>query len=174
MLAAFERADAISHSYFNDAGAPALLFEVKPLALDGAASAFQLDYGSGVYTYAHGPATSVAITWPAQDVSAGASLSVTPEIDGQRSILQRQGPWALLRLLNDGRKINSGKTGPGVTDLRFLIGKRALSIEITAPVTGDPIGGDLLGGFACPRLALPVAPSSSDQPPQPVRAAGGD
>lgn len=174
VVAAFERADAISRSYFNDAGAPSLLFEVKPLALDAAASAFQLDYGTGVYTYAHGPATSVAITWPAQDASAGASLSLTPEIDGQRSILERQGPWALLRLFNAGRKINTDKTGPGVTDLRFLIGKRALSIEITAPATGDPIGGDLLGGFVCPSLASPVAPSSGDQSAQPVRAASGD
>jgi type VI secretion system protein ImpL len=151
-----------------------LLFEVKPLALDAAASAFQLDYGTGVYTYAHGPATSAAITWPSQNAAAGASLSVTPEIDGQRSILQRQGPWALLRLLNAGRKINSGKTGPGVTDLRFSVGKRSLTIEITAPATGDPIGADLLGGYACPQLASQdAAPSSSGQSKQPVTTANG-
>ncbi|WP_296747299.1 type VI secretion system membrane subunit TssM [Mesorhizobium sp.] len=174
VLAAFERADEVSRSYFNDAGAPALQFEVKPLALDGTANAMQLDYGSGVYTYAHGPATSAAITWPSQNAAAGASLSVTPEIDGQRSILQRQGPWALLRLLNAGRKINSGKTGPGVTDLRFSVGKRSLTIEITAPATGDPIGADLLGGYACPQLASQdAAPSNSGQSKQPVTAANG-
>lgn len=152
VLAAFERADAISKAYFAESGAPGVTLQITPLGLDGAASAFQFDSGGPVYTYAHGPAVPGAVTWPPQQAGAPAGLSVTPEVAGERSIILRQGPWALFRLLQAGRRINADRTGPGVTDLAFAVGRRAVRLEFTAPAFADPVSGGLLAGFACPHL----------------------
>jgi type VI secretion system protein ImpL len=152
LLASFERAAAISTTYFDAGGNAGVTFTVTPMGLDGAANAAQFEHDGQTDAYDHGPATPSSVTWPAPPKDSEVALSVTPEIAGQKNIVLWQGPWALFHLLDAGRDADSGKKEPGEATLRFAIGSRWVKLKFAAPSTRTIIKGDLLRGFQCPQL----------------------
>lgn len=150
VLAAFELADRITTAYFGDSETPSVEFTVEPVRLDAKARAFQFDIGGPTLVYTHGPPSPAPFRWPPERVDADASLSVTPEIQGERNILRRQGPWALFRLFDMGRI-----TRPDATDVvpyTFMVGSRQVALNVTAPATRNPFARDILSDFRCPEL----------------------
>lgn len=150
VLRQFERADEITTAYFGEADQPSVAFTIEPIQLDQRARAFQLDIGGPTLVYAHGPPAAAPFVWPTADPTAEAMLSVTPELDGERNMLRRQGAWALFRLFDAGRIV-----APDATDIvpyQFNIGSRALRLAVTAPPTRNPFARDILSAFECPVL----------------------
>ncbi|MGO4842220.1 type VI secretion IcmF C-terminal domain-containing protein, partial [Rhizobiaceae sp. 2RAB30] len=102
---------------------------MEPLRLDPKAQALQFDIGGPVMVYAHGPVTPTPFHWPPERLDAEASLSMTPEIDGQRNILRRQGPWAMFRLFDTARMLEVDPTD--VVPFGFMVGNRQAVLQVT-------------------------------------------
>jgi type VI secretion system protein ImpL len=152
-LSSFERAAAISATYFDAAGNPGVAFTITPMGIDGAANAAQFEHNGQTDAYDHGPATPSSATWPAPPKDGEVALSVTPEVAGQKNIILWQGPWALFHLLDAGRDADAGKNKePGEATLRFAVGSRWVKLKFAAPSARKVIKGDLLRGFECPQL----------------------
>ena len=150
VLADFELASDITTAYFGEADQPLVAFTVEPVRLDARARAFQFDAGGPTLVYTHGPSMAAAMRWPPETPGAEASLSMTPEIDGERSILRREGDWALFRLFDAGRILAREPTD--VVPFGFTIGSRKVVLQVTAPATKNPFASDILSGFRCPIL----------------------
>lgn len=149
VLGAFELAADITAAYFGGADAPSVNFTVEPITLDPRARAFQLDIGGPTLVYSHGPPTVTPYRWPVES-GVDAMMSMTPEIDGERNMLRRQGPWALFRLFDAGRVLERDTTD--VVPYQFTIGSRQILLVVTAPPTSNPFSRDILSEFSCPRL----------------------
>jgi type VI secretion system protein ImpL len=150
VLAAFEKADDITTVFFAGQEKPNVDFTVEVGKLDMTARAFLIDIGGKVASYTHGPPAGTQYLWPPENLVAGASMSMTPEVAGQRNILTEQGAWALFRLFDQGRKIEKNPTD--VVTYQFRLGSRAVLMRLTAPATRNPFARDVLSPFACPTL----------------------
>ena len=150
VLAAFEKADDITTVFFAGQEKPNVDFTVEVGKLDPTARAFLLDIGGKVASYTHGPPAGTQYLWPPENLVAGAAMSMTPEIEGQRNILTEQGAWALFRLFDQGRKIEKDPTD--IVTYQFRLGKRAVLMRLTAPATRNPFAHDVLSSFVCPAL----------------------
>ncbi len=150
VLAAFEQAQDITATYFGDADVPSVQFTVEPVQLDDRARAMQFDIGGPTLVYMHGPPTAAAFQWPPERTDADAILSMTPEVDGERNMLRRQGPWALFRLFNAGHVLRNDPTD--MVPYGFNVGSRKAVLNVTAPATRNPFARDILSDFKCPVL----------------------
>jgi type VI secretion system protein ImpL len=150
VLAVFEKADDVATVFFAGQEKPNVDFTVEVGKLDATARAFLLDIGGKVSSYSHGPPAGTQYIWPPENLVAGASMSMTPEVAGQRNILTEQGAWALFRLFDQGRKIEKNPTD--VVSYQFRIGNRAVLMRLTAPATRNPFARDILSRFTCPTL----------------------
>lgn len=150
VLRSFERADAITTLFFPEAGDPKLAFTIEPVGLDGRARAMRLDLGGTGLSYSHGPSSAAPFSWPADVPGADAILSMTPEFDGERNAVRRVGPWALFRLLDTGRIMESAATD--AVRYRFEVGSRSVMLDLGAPPSRNPFRQNLLADFTCPVL----------------------
>ncbi|MEO3389450.1 type VI secretion system membrane subunit TssM [Mesorhizobium sp. CAU 1741] len=148
VLAELELADRITTAYFGGAETPSVDFTVEPVRLDPAARAFQFDIGGPTLVYQHGPPSPSPFKWPPDRVDADAILSVTPEVQGERNMVRRQGPWALFRLFDAGRIMRPDATD--VVPYTFSVGSRQVILNVTAPATRNPFARDILSDFSCP------------------------
>jgi type VI secretion system protein ImpL len=150
VLHQFELADEITRAFFGESDQPVVRFMVEPVRLDTRARALQLDMGGPTLVYSHGPAAAAAFEWPPQDPAADAIMSITPELDGERNLLRRQGSWALFRLFDAGRIL-----APDAIDgvpYEFTIGSRFVQLELTASPITNPISDPIVSQFQCPEL----------------------
>lgn len=150
VLAGFEKAGDITRVYFAGEEKPSVDFTVEVGKLDAAARAFLLDIGGKVSSYTHGPPAGTQYKWPPENLVAGASMSMTPEMAGQRNILTEQGAWAVFRLFDHGRKYERNPTD--IVTYQFRLGNRSVLMRLTAPATRNPFARDMLAGYACPTL----------------------
>lgn len=150
VLLQFEVADEITTAYFGASDQPGIRFTVEPIRLDPRARAFQFELGGSTLVYTHGPPEATALEWPAQPLAANAIMSMTPEIDGERSILRREGPWALFRLFDAGSILDQESVG--VLPYQFDVGSRRVWLQVTTPPSSNPFSRDLLTAFRCPEL----------------------
>lgn len=150
VLAAFEHAQDITTTYFGDADTPSVKFTVEPVQLDEKARAMQFDIGGPTLVYMHGPPTPSAFQWPPDRADADAILSMTPEVNGERNMLRKQGPWALFRLFNAGHVLRNDPTD--MVPFGFTVGSRKAVLNVMAPTTRNPFARDILSDFKCPVL----------------------
>lgn len=149
-LAGLEQANAITTMFFSDQEKPNLDFMITPGKLDAKARAFVLDAGGQSLLYSHGPIVDTPFQWPPQNVSAGANLSVMPEVQGERNLIARQGPWAIFRLLDSFRMMSKQPTDS--VDYLARVGSRRVLLRVTASATRNPFAKNILAGYACPQL----------------------
>ncbi len=100
-LAEFERAQQIRDGLFPTGPALTVSFSLLPDAVDPQIGQVSIDIGGQGMTYAHEPPQSQRFTWPGPGGKTGARITLTP-INGNATIIETDGPWALLRLV-DGR-----------------------------------------------------------------------
>jgi type VI secretion system protein ImpL len=150
VLASLERADDIRNTYFGDGDTPNLNFSAMAAKLDMRARAFMLDLGGTPLLYNHGPVLKTDFKWPPDKPEAGASMSMMPELEGQRNGLSRQGPWALFRLFALGRRLE--KNPSDTVTYQFSIGNRSVLVRLTVPPTRNPFARDSAANFTCPEL----------------------
>jgi len=148
-LAEFERAAAIRDAFFGAGGTmPQALFIITPQFLDDGSQQVTLTLGSTTVGYAHGPASATQITWPGAGGTNQASLGFAPAAAG--GTLQASGPWAMLRLFDQGSLRRNGSSNQYV--LSFDEGNRRAAFAIEAGSVTSPFSPGLLHGFQCPSL----------------------
>jgi type VI secretion system protein ImpL len=148
-LAEFERAAAIRDAFFGAGGTmPQAVFVITPQSLDDNTRQVTLTLGNATVSYAHGPANATQITWPGAGGTNQASLAFAPASAG--GTLQASGPWAMLRLFDQG------SLQPGESSSRYLLSfdrsDRRASFTIEAGSVTSPFSPGLLRGFRCPTL----------------------
>jgi type VI secretion system protein ImpL len=150
-LQEFERAARIRDAFFSAGGnRPSVRFDLTPESLDSGASQVTLELGGKTIRYAHGPPLATAIVWPGPSGMANARLVFDPPPAGGTGIIQASGPWALFRLIDQGRLEEKGS--PDRYLLTFTLGARRASFELRAGSVLNPLVPGLLRGFACPPL----------------------
>lgn len=148
VLATLEQADKIRATFFVEGEKPLTRFILQPVRLDATASAFQFDTGGGVLVYANGPTADLPTQWPPTTDGAPASFSITPEIEGKRNALTAEGPWALFRLLAQGKLVFSDSGDMLV--VTFSVAGRSGVTRFKLPSANNPFKPALLQSFRCP------------------------
>jgi len=143
-LASFQRAAAIRDAFFPTGGPPQVHFAMVPKAGTGETATLTLGTTSVGADADH----ATSLSWPGADSAGTASLQFgkTPA-DGP--ILQASGPWALFRLLAQGRVLpGSAET----SDLVFESGPHRAAFTLRASSSSTPFQQKLLAGFSCPTI----------------------
>jgi type VI secretion system protein ImpL len=149
-VANFQRAAVIRDIFFAGQPQPTFRFDIAPLQLDAGARQATLDLDGVVVTYAHGPTRSTQVTWPGPNRMTNVRLVFDPAPSTGPGVLQANGPWALLRLINQGRI--SGAGAAERFTLSFTSGERSISYDIRASSTLNPLSSTVLREFRCPAL----------------------
>ncbi|MGE0500246.1 MAG: type VI secretion system membrane subunit TssM [Rhizobiaceae bacterium] len=146
-LRSFQRAAEIRDAFFSGSQAnPAVTLTITPFSLHGDADVASLEAaGQVIQSYQTGNSTSQLI-WPG-DASGTARLTLSPELPGRESAIGFEGAWALKRLFEQA----DFKTNGDRLEMRFLIGGRDVAYMIATDRGREPLGGNALSSFRCPR-----------------------
>lgn len=145
-LGEFERAAQIREGLFSSGPAIQVRFTLLPVSLDASVGQVSLDIGGQTMTYSHQPPESQAFTWPGPAGKTGVRVTVTPTGGGPATILEHDGPWALLRAV-DGRI--AGGAQPDKFRVTFTGGGAAV-LELRASSVRNPFTLSALRSFRCP------------------------
>ncbi|WP_270939178.1 type VI secretion IcmF C-terminal domain-containing protein, partial [Falsiroseomonas oryzae] len=146
----FQRAAVIRDIFFAGQPQPTFRFDIAPSQLDAGARQATLDLDGVTITYAHGPTRSTQVTWPGPNRMTNVRLVFDPAPAGAPGVLQASGPWALIRLFQQGT-IQGGGVAERFT-LSFRSGERSISYDIRASSTLNPLATTVLREFRCPTL----------------------
>ena len=80
-----------------------------------------------------------------------AEFGAIPRISSATSSVSATGPWALFRLFEKGRLINTAT--PGRQTIEFSFDGRKALVDISAGTQPNPLNSDVLRGFRCPGRA---------------------
>ncbi len=142
----FQRAHAIRDAFFPAGQAsPSVAFEATSA---GGTRAATLDIAGTGIEAGRGPAHTTAVTWPAQDPAATASLSADPSAPPLP--LTEGGPWAMFRLFARGTLQPAPKTGRLM--LNFAVGGPPISFELKLGTAENPFAPGLFTDFRCPAV----------------------
>jgi type VI secretion system protein ImpL len=142
------RARRISSALFAGGAGFKASFTLTPVSLSSTASAATLDVDGQELRYAHGPARSVGFTWPGPAGANTVRLSFAPTGGEAPATVVKEGPWALFRLLNEGRLQRTDQ--PDVFEAEVGAGGHSLRIRLRAASVENPFDLRVLSGFACP------------------------
>ncbi|MBV8272457.1 MAG: type VI secretion system membrane subunit TssM [Cupriavidus sp.] len=150
-LEPFQRAVAIRETFFREAGARRMSWKVdaKVVSVDPEILELALDVDGQSMRYVHGPITPFTLTWPGPRGGAIAEMTASPRIRPDTSTLLASGPWALFRLLSHGRRIETASASRMVVSFSF--DGRHAALEFMPAGNANPLAGDLLADFTCPR-----------------------
>ena len=147
-LGEFERAAQIREGLFSSGPAIQVRFALTPVTLDASVGQISLDIGGQTMTYAHEPPQSQPFTWPGPGGKTAVRVTMTPTGGGSATILERDGPWALLRVVD-------GRIAAGAQPDKFRItfsgnGGGGAVFELTASSVRNPFTLNALRSFRCP------------------------
>jgi type VI secretion system protein ImpL len=92
-----------------------------------------------------------AVSWPGPRGGSMAEITANPRISGPTSTLLANGPWALFRLLEKGRIVNTAT--PGRLSVEYSLDGRKALLDINSGSQPNPLNSDVLKGFRCPGRA---------------------
>lgn len=152
-LDAFYRAQQIRDLFFRDAGGKKLSwkFDLKVMELEPSITDLIVDIDGQGQRYVHGPVQSFAVSWPGPRGGSMAELTANPRISGPTSTVLTQGPWALFRLLEKGRIVNTAT--PGRLSVEYSFDGRKALIDINSGSQPNLLNSEVLKGFRCPGRA---------------------
>ncbi|NOQ64399.1 MAG: type VI secretion system membrane subunit TssM [Methyloprofundus sp.] len=147
-LKQFQRADKIKNIFFRmGKQSPKISFKLKPISMNPSISQFIMDIDGQVLKYAHGPIRPVPMKWPGPNNSGQVRIQLVPPIQGSRSGLSKEGPWALFRLF-DQADIRP-TSNPAVFIMTFNIQGREAKFELRANSAVNPFQLNDLRSFKC-------------------------
>lgn len=149
VLQQFQLAFQIRDAFFGQGPAPAVSFQITPVALDPNAQGVALEIDGTVSAFSHrdGRPTPVAVTWPG---SVGlARVQFDPPAPGVQNALSKDGPWAWFRLL-DAAEIRRTNTADR-SRVIFNVGGRLAIYEMQAGSVLNPFNLPALRNFSCPQ-----------------------
>jgi type VI secretion system protein ImpL len=152
-LDAFYRAQQIRDLFFRDAGGKKLAWkmDLRVLELEPSITDLLIDIDGQGQRYIHGPVQAFTVNWPGPRGGAMAEITANPRISGPTSTFLANGPWALFRLLEKGRIVNTAT--PGRLSVEYAFDGRKALIDISAGSQPNPLNSDVLKGFRCPGRA---------------------
>jgi type VI secretion system protein ImpL len=119
-----------------------------PVSLDAGIGQISLDIAGQTMSYNHGPTESASFRWPGQNGKSLVRVTMTPASGGNATITEKDGPWALLRLLDSARVIPSGQ--PDKFRLVFTTPGGSATFELNASSVRNPFTLGALRAFRCP------------------------
>ena len=152
-LEAFYRARQIRDLFFREAGGKKLAWkmEMRVLDLDPTINELMIDIDGQGQRYIHGPVQPITVNWPGPRGGSMAELGAIPRISSATSSVTAVGPWALFRMFDKGRVIDTATPGRQTIEYSFD-GRKAL-VDISSGTQPNPLNSDLLRGFRCPGRA---------------------
>jgi type VI secretion system protein ImpL len=147
-LAEFERAAQIRDALFGDGKQVVVRFQLTPVTLDPKIGQISIDVAGDRLVGNHGPPEKQQFQWPGAGGKTLVRVTMTPAGGGNEQVYEKDGPWALLRLL-DAAKITSGGQ-PDKFKLTFTGAGGAATFELTASSVNNPFTMSALRSFHCP------------------------
>ncbi|WP_211462535.1 type VI secretion system membrane subunit TssM [Collimonas silvisoli] len=147
---AFFRMQAIREAFFRDPGGKKMAWKVdmKVSEIDPTITELIMDIDGQVQRYAHGPIRAMTVNWPGPRGGVSAELTATPRIRPDTSTIAASGAWALFRLLDRAKMVDSASNGKSVA--KFDFDGRKLALELNSGSQTNPLTSDLFKGFSCP------------------------
>lgn len=143
----FQRAAVIRDAFFPTGGSmPNVPLTVQPNTLSGDAEMGLLEINGTFITSRQIGNLPATLAWPGATTGGAANITILPELPGRESSLSRNGPWALMRILD------AGTVTPTGDDLvaRFVIGGREVSYRFEMGTAARPLANPALSEFKCP------------------------
>ncbi|MEM8551146.1 MAG: type VI secretion system membrane subunit TssM [Pseudomonadota bacterium] len=145
-LRAFEQAAAIQNAFFPEgAQEPTFDIIVTSRSLDPSASSGVLRINR-TFVHASRVVHAQAVKWPGENADNRAVVSVTYGPLAETRRIARQGPWALFRLIRQGRAV--ARDGQLLVD--FSVGGRRMSFGFQSNTGDNPLTLAALSSFRCP------------------------
>jgi type VI secretion system protein ImpL len=147
-LVQLERAAEIRDSLFSDGQNLLVKFQLVPVSLDAGVGQISIDIGGKSLVYNHGPTESSAFRWPGANSKTLVRVTMTPANGGNAQVIEKDGPWALLRLLDVVKVIPSGQ--PDKFRLVFTSPSGNATFDLNASSVRNPFTLGALRAFRCP------------------------
>jgi type VI secretion system protein ImpL len=147
-LTEFERAAQIRDSLFSSGNQMQVRFQLVPVSLDPQIAQISIDIGGQTLVWNHGPPEGTAFQWPGSGGKTLVRVTMTPSNGGQGQVTDRDGPWALLRLLDTARISPSGQ--PDRFRVAFTGAGGTATFDLTASSVNNPFTLSALRNFRCP------------------------
>lgn len=153
LLPFFRAARAIGEAFFAPGAAhPAYSFTLRPLGMDNDILSLSLDIDGQTLNYNHGPSLVYHLSWPgARRAGVGKAQLTARLTDGTIKTLERQGAWALNRLLDCGKSRQQGNGG--ARRITFTFAGRAATLELVPDSVRNPF---TLPDFNCAAQPEPL------------------
>jgi type VI secretion system protein ImpL len=170
-LAPFEQAKAIREVFFREPGEKQLSWkaDIRVAELDPTITSLMLDIDGQSMLYQHGPIAPFQISWPGSRGGVHADITAAPRIRPDTSTVSADGPWALMRLLQKGRVVETAQRGRTRAEFDLDGRKVVLDIASTGSVA-NPLTSNVLKSFRCPS-SMPTLMLPDTGPPPGLPAA---
>jgi type VI secretion system protein ImpL len=147
-LSEFESAAQIRDALFGTATKVEVRFQLVPVTLDPRIAQISVDIGGQTLVWNHGPTESTTFQWPGAGGKTLVRLTITPADGGPAQVIENDGPWALLRLLDRARITSSGQ--PDRFRIVFAGNAGAAAFDLNANSVNNPFTLAALRSFRCP------------------------
>ncbi|WP_341248081.1 type VI secretion system membrane subunit TssM [Cupriavidus pauculus] len=149
-LVPFQHAKEIRNVFFRDPSGKKLAWKVdmKIMEVDPEIVSLQLDIDGQVQRYVHGPVVPMNVTWPGSRGGQRAEITANPRVRPDTSTKVANGPWALMRLIDQAKL--SVASGTSQITAEFDFDGRKARFDIGMGGLPNPWTTTLLQGFHCP------------------------
>jgi type VI secretion system protein ImpL len=149
-LAEFQKAAQIRDAFFGSGTDIAVKFELVPVPeqLDRRLSQIIVDISGQTLTFNHGPSESQSFTWPYSGKNHVKVTMIAAAGGHEYPPLDKDGPWALLRLLDAAKIVPSGQ--PDKFQLIFSSPSGNAGFTLNASSVRNPFTLAAFRSFRCP------------------------
>jgi len=148
-LGEFERAGNIRDALFPTGGTQiSVKFQLVPVQLDPGLAQVSVEAGGQRLAYAHGPPEPTAMQWPAANGNTQVRFTATPANGKSATVIEQNGPWALLHLLDAAHVSPSGQ--PDKFRVTFTTPAGNAVFDLDAASVRNPFTMSALRAFRCP------------------------
>ena len=147
-LTEFEAAANIRDALFSSGADIMVKFQLVPVSLDAAVGQITIDIAGQTMTYNHGPTESQQFQWPGQNGKTLVRVTMTPASGGRETVVDKDGPWALLRLLDAEKLVPTGE--PDKFHIIFASPSGNATFDLNANSVRNPFSMNALRSFRCP------------------------
>ena len=146
-LIEFQRAAQIRDAFFGRGGAkPNINLTVAPYALSPDAEMAMLTIDNDILSSKQSESYPQSFQWPSNTSSSEAMVHLLPQMPGREHVIQKNGPWALFRLIDEGSPTPKGD----VIRTQFTIGGRFVAYNVRVDTLTNPFYLPALAQFKCP------------------------
>ena len=147
-LVEFERAAQIRDALFPGGGPMQVRFQLVLASLDPLLAKVGVEIGGQSLAFAPGAAEPAQVTWPGPGGKTLVRVTLTPTAGGAATTIERDGPWALLRLLDAAKVTPSGQ--PDKLRAAFAGAGGTATFDLNASSVRNPFTMAALRSFRCP------------------------